>query len=288
MSPWGVWNIISVLLVTIAIVHMNKLYKVLTVASVIGSALIAAPAFAATVSSQAVFDGGQTKVYGNAGQSVQLSVQVHVNSGEVLNAIRTKVDSQATVCTPVGPYEGDQTVTVNPTIILPPNSNSSGYNLTADLFTTDTLPQAQAMTDPNLACSSAGPGAHIFANAYNGSGVVNVLPGTGGSSVGSTVTGSVFGFTSFADFVAAMKTALGIGSTSTPTPTPSSAICSMFAQANAGTMPNVYSPANSALQGFLISQHMSIPALTAGASWGFYGNQTTTAVGIFNSINHCI
>lgn len=175
-----------------------------------GMLALATPAFAATVSSQAVFTNGQTQVYGNAGQTVQTSFQVHVSAGDVLHAIRTKVDSQPTVCTAVGPFEGDQTVTVTTNITLPPNSNTSGYSLVADLFTTDTLPQAQAMTG-DLACSSAGSGAHVNLGAYNGGTVVNVLPSNGGTSTGSS-TGGVFGFTSFADFVAALKTALNIGS----------------------------------------------------------------------------
>lgn len=62
-------------------------------------------------------------------------------------------------------------------------------------------------------------------------------------------------------------------------------VCAAFNAANVGTQPNVYSDANTALQGFLLSQHISIPALKAGASFGFYGNQTTTAVGQFRSMH---
>ncbi len=71
-------------------------------------------------------------------------------------------------------------------------------------------------------------------------------------------------------------------------PTPStSAVCVAYNQANMGTMPNSYSPSNVKLQGFLLSQGASIPALEQGAAFGFYGNQTTAAVGWFNSLNHC-
>lgn len=71
------------------------------------------------------------------------------------------------------------------------------------------------------------------------------------------------------------------------TPVSTSAVCTSYAQANTGTVPNTYNDANVRLQGFLLSQGASIPALKAGASFGFYGNQTTAAVGWFNSLNHC-
>lgn len=76
------------------------------------------------------------------------------------------------------------------------------------------------------------------------------------------------------------------GGTATP-PSTTSAVCTAYAQANAGTVPNTNNAANVRLQGFLLSQGASIPALAAGASFGFYGNQTTAAVGWFNSLNHC-
>jgi hypothetical protein len=108
-----------------------------------------------------------------------------------------------------------------------------------------------------------------------------------GSGTGST-SGTGGTHLSQLDQLIALLTALvhpSTGGTGTPT---TSAICSAFNAANVGTQPNVYSSANIALQGFLLSQHMSIPALTSGgAAFGFYGNQTTAAVGTFNSINHC-
>lgn len=236
-------------------------------------------ASAATVTSQAVFANGQTQVYGNAGQSVPTNFQVHVNAGEVFHAIRTKVDSQPTVCTAVGPFEGDQTISVNVNVTLPPNSSAGGYSLTADLFTTDTVPQAQAMTG-DLACSSAGSGAHVFTNAYNGSTVVNVLPANGGNTGGAGVPSGIP-----ADIWAKFLAWIG-GASTTPTPT-NSPECVAYTKVNTGTQPNVYSDQNAKLQGFLLSQGASIPALKAGASFGFYGNQTTAAVGWFNSIYHC-
>lgn len=249
--------------------------------SLVGAALLlAVPAMAASIPTTTIFDG-QTQVWGNAGQSVTATLRVHVNAGEVVHAVRTKVDSQATVCTIVGPYEGEQDVDVPVTITLPPNSNTSGYNLTAELFTTATVPQAEAMTG-NLACTGANT------NAYNGTNVVHVLPTSGSTTGGTGTTGT------WQDAIAALNAQLAalIASithpTPAPTPTPTtSAVCTAYAQANVGTQGNVYNDANVRLQGFLLSQGASIPALKAGASFGFYGNQTTAAVGWFNSTNHC-
>lgn len=260
---------------------MNTVLKGLAVGAAL---LVAAPAFAATVSSQAVFPSGQTQVYGNGGSTVTTNFQVHVLAGEVLHAIRTKVDGQATVCTPVGPFEGDQTVTVSPNITLPPNSNTGGYSLIADLFTTDTMPQAQAMSDVSLACSSAGSGAHVFTAAYNGSTVVNVLPTSGGSGSGSSPSNA-----DLQALIAALTAQIqALQHPATPAPTPASTLCSQLANAMTGAQMGVYNNANQALQGFLLYQHMSIPALAAGASFGFFGQQTSAALSSFRSQNGCI
>jgi hypothetical protein len=74
--------------------------------------------------------------------------------------------------------------------------------------------------------------------------------------------------------------------TTPPAPTVS-ASCTAFAQAMSGTVQGSRNDANVRLQGFLLSQGESIPALAAGASFGFYGVQTSAAVAAFNAANHC-
>lgn len=263
---------------------MNKIIKFMPAAIALAGILaFAAPASAATVTSSAVFPNGQTQVYGNAGSSVQTNFQVHVNAGEVFHAIRTKVDSQPTVCTAVGPFEGDQTVNVNVNITLPPNSSAGGYSLTGDLFTTDTLPQAQAMTG-DLACSSAGSGAHVFNNAYNGSTVVNVLPSNGSTS-GSSNTDLSNCVSAGGSWNALTHICAANGGTSTPPPV--STMCTQLSATMVGTQMNVYNSANIALQGFLLYQHESIPWLAQGASFGYFGPQTQAALTHFKLANNC-
>lgn len=250
----------------------------------------AAPTFAASVTSQAIFDG-QTQVYGNAGTSVQATFQIDIPAGQVLHAIRTKTDSQPTVCTAVGPFEGAQVVDVTTNITLPPNTNNGGYSLVADLYYTDTLPQAEAMTG-DLACTSSVGGAHVNTSAYNGGTVVNVLP-SGGDTGNTGSTSNLDALTALvANLAAQIQLILHPAtSTGTGTPTPVSTACTAFTAAMQGTVqgqsqkwdgaPNVK------LQGFLLSQGESIPALAAGASFGFYGVQTSAAVAAFNASNHC-
>jgi len=80
---------------------------------------------------------------------------------------------------------------------------------------------------------------------------------------------------------------LKLGGAGTPAPAPTTTpVCVAYAQAYNGTQMNVYNDANVRLQGFLLSQGASIPALKAGASFGFYGPQTMAAVAWFQSLNH--
>lgn len=247
---------------------MKKLISGIALTAMFALPLVAG---AATVTSNAVFNG-QTQVYGNAGQSVQATFQVDIPAGQVLHAIRTKVDSQATICTAIGPFEGAQTVDTNVNITLPPNTNSGGYSLIADLYYTDTLPQAEAMTG-DLACTSAVGGSHVNMGAYNAGTVVNVLPTSGGTT-GSSSNGIPAWFTAW--WNAQHPTA----------PAPSSACASLNSKLS-GTIDNTYNDANARLQGFLISEGIDIPAIRAGASYGYKGPQTRAGVASFQVSNHC-
>jgi len=73
----------------------------------------------------------------------------------------------------------------------------------------------------------------------------------------------------------------------TPAPT-TNAKCTALANKSVGTVLNGRSSANVVLQGFLLSEGMSIPALAEGASFGFYGPQTQAAVGTYKAMNQCI
>lgn len=233
-----------------------------------GALALALPALSMAASfSNVQFDNGDVTISGQGGSTVNATFHIVVPANQVVERIQTDVigDSLAPVCTQVGSDKGleEGTYDVSLPIKLPPNTGTYTLNVQGSgIF--------GGIQTPDCANDVVGTGS--FSSALR---VVS-------TNVSSSTT---VGGSSFADLVAAIKLALGIGAT--PTPTTVSAVCVAYAQANAGTMPNVYNSSNIALQGFLLSQHMSIPALAAGASFGFYGNQTTAAVGAFQAINHC-
>lgn len=75
---------------------------------------------------------------------------------------------------------------------------------------------------------------------------------------------------------------------STPTPPASSSACAVLATKLLGTQDFVYNNANVVLQGYLLSEGMSIPALAAGASFGYKGTQTNAALSMYKSSKGCI
>lgn len=227
-------------------------------------------ASAATLDSTAVFNG-QENVWGTAGQNKTATLRLSAVAGEVVHAYRTRVDNQASACKAIAPFEGVQTKDVPVSIVLPPNSGTN-YNFQVDVFTTTTLPEAQSLTG-DLACTGS------YTTVYNQNSV-NVNPSGSNPSDVSTIGG----FGSFAELVAALKLAL---TPATPAPAPVSTACTQLALKSAGSVFGVYNDANVKLQGFLLSEGASIPALKAGASFGFRGPQTEAAVSAFKIVNSC-
>lgn len=181
-------------------------------------------------------------------------------------------DSLAPVCTEVGGTLGLQEGTHDVTlpVKLPPNTGT--YTLTVQGAGIYGGFHSVDCNDSVVGTGSFGGALRVTADATDSS------TGSTGGAAPSWV----------AQMIAAIVAAIKPASAPVPTPAPTtSAACTAYAQANAGTQPNKYSDTNVRLQGFLLSQGASIPALKAGASFGFYGNQTTAAVGWFNSLNHC-
>ena len=63
--------------------------------------------------------------------------------------------------------------------------------------------------------------------------------------------------------------------------------CAVLAQKIAGSVQGVSHPGNVVLQGYLLGEGANIPALAAGASFGFFGPQTMAAVAQFKTVNSC-
>lgn len=246
--------------------------------SLVGAALLlAVPAMASSNISNIQFDNGQTTTSCTPGQTVNMTIRVTVPANEVaeLGQVDVVADNLAPALpvqlgSDLGLQEGAHDVQA--TVTCPQNT---GYYTVE--YRTAGIYGGQRAVNITDGMTSFGS----FSNA------LRVTSSDTGSSTGGTTPGT------WQDAIAALNAQLAaliasITHPTTPTPAPTtSAVCTAYAQASVGTTPNVYSDPNSRLQGFLISQGASIPALKAGASFGFYGNQTTAAVGWFNSINHC-
>jgi hypothetical protein len=260
---------------------MSKL-KIVSVLT--GVALFAMPfaAFAATVPF-VHFQNGDVTISGTGGQTVQATFQVNIPTNQVVEYIQTQVTSPvvlAPVCTAVGGelglQEGTQNVTIN--VQLPPNTNTYDLSVkTAGIYG----------GIRSVDCNDNQNGSATFSNA------LRVVADASASTVNGNSTAPApapweAAINALAAQLANLANIVAHPPVAPTAPAPTiTAVCQAYNAANSGTVANVYNSSNVALQGFLLSQHMSIPALAAGASFGFYGNQTTSAVGVFNSINHC-
>jgi hypothetical protein len=72
------------------------------------------------------------------------------------------------------------------------------------------------------------------------------------------------------------------------TPPAASGKCAALASKTIGAMYGTRNSANIVLQGFLLSEGQSIPALAAGASFGFWGPETNSALMNFKAANQCM
>ncbi len=241
---------------------MNKLYKVAGL--VVGAAmLLPALASAATVNS-VQFSNGDTTISCTGGSTVSATFQVTIPQNEVVENVRTTVGGQPFVDTSVGGTLGYQegVQNIQASVKCPPNT---GYY--------------------NLDIQTAG----IYGGQRSVSGADNV---NGSSSYGSAIRvtantdGSTVGTDGQPSWLAALMAAIANLNKPAPVPT-TSAACTAYAQAKAGAQMGVTNSANVRLQGFLLSQGASIPALAAGASFGFWGPQTESARAIFVSTNNC-
>ncbi len=244
---------------------MNKLIKLAVSAAIVAPFLLGAVASAATISNP-LFSNGQTTIDANGGATVNGTFTLTVGTGEVVEWLRATPDTYPFTDTSVGGTLGYQEgvyTNVPFSVKVPPNTGT--YNITEQ-----------------------GAGIYGGNRSINGGDNVN----TGPTNVGTVrVVANAESSTSvgtdnsvLAQILAALNALLHPATPPAPT---TSAVCTAYAQANVGTQLGVYNSANIRLQGFLLSQGASIPALAAGASFGFYGNQTAAAVAWFQGLNHC-
>ncbi len=235
----------------------------------VGTLLLAAvPAFAASIS-DARFSNNQTSIDATGGATVSGTFTLTVGSGEVVEWFRLLPSGNPFTETSVGGQLGYQEgvyTNVPFNVKVPPNTGT--YNV--DVQGAGIWGGNRSINGgDNVVLGATSVGAvRVVANSVDSS-----VPTTGGSDV---------------DFWTKLATVLaGILKPATPAPT-TNAACTTLAVKSAGAIMGTTGQANVKLQGFLLSEGASIPALAAGAAFGYYGNQTAAAVAWFKSVNGCI
>lgn len=249
---------------------MNK-YKFAS--ALLGAAIVLSPfmASAATISNP-LFSNGQTSIDATGGATVSGTFTLTVGPGEVVEQLRTQSDpSQPFVDASVGGQLGyqEQVYTNIPfSVKVPPNTGT--YYPTV---------QGAGAFGGNRAING---GDNVFPSSITlgstGLGTIRVVANGGGTGTIGTTAPAGISQELWDAFLASLTK---------PTPPAVAPECTAYVAAKAGTMMGVYSDANSALQGFLLSQHLSIPALKAGAAFGFYGPQTQNAESQFLATHKC-
>jgi len=214
------------------------------------------------------FDNGDVTVQGTGGSTVNATFRVVVPAGQVVERVQTDVlgDNLAPVCTEVGGQlglqEGTHDVTLS--VKLPPNTgtytlNVQGSGIYGAFRTVD--------------CTGDVVGTGSF-----GSALKVVASGSGSPTTGGSNSDLMALIVALQAQIAALQNPV--------TPAPATACAALNAKL-AGTVDNTYNDSNVRLQGFLLSEGANIPALKAGASFGFKGDQTRAAVNWYKSVKSC-
>ena len=243
-----------------------------------GSVLLLAGSASAATITNVEYSNGDVTIQGTAGQSVSGKVRIVVPVNEEVEFVQFDVisDSLAPHCESVGRLqEGTHFVNISG-VKFPPNTGSYSLEVeTAGIF------GGLAAID----CVSNVTGSQSFGASVRTVGSAS-SPSTGGTSLVEQLQAQIASL--MAQFSCSNSGGTWTGSTCTPKPAPVvSNKCSSLAAKLMGTQYGQRNSANIVLQGFLLSESMSIPALAAGASFGFFGDQTNSALMNFKAANGC-
>ena len=251
---------------------MNRIAKYATIVTVAG-AMFPLGALAVTIPS-VQFSNSQATIDCNGGSTVNATFyNVDVGSGEVIEYVRTQVGSEPFVDTSVGGTLGLQEAShdITASVKCPPNTGT--YTLAVQTAGTFGGMRSINGGDNVNGGTSFGGAIRVVANA-------------------STPTPST---PSWFDQIMALITGLEAKITAltnqppvgTPTPPAPSGKCAELNVKMMGAQKYGRNQINVQLQGYLLSEGMSIPALAAGASFGFYGDQTQSAINAFKGMHNC-
>ena len=258
---------------------MKKIISVLA-----GAALFALPfaASAMTVDSL-TFQNGQPNIQTSSGSSIDANATFILSGSDALDSVSVEFPG----------YGGaEQCFVVNPALIQPGINQVplNGLVVPNNVGNWNMLVKGHGETWPSVD-TNCDPGTVKVSKTFNE--VVNIPNATvttsnsnNSSSTSSSSQPAWLGaFEAFilAQLKPATPPATG-GGTGTGTV---SVACQEFNADVAAASPGSITDANSTLQGFLIGKHMSIPALKAGAAWGFDGSQTQAASSAYRAQAGC-
>ncbi len=260
------------------IIFRTYMLKIVKAVGVMG--MFAAMPFMALASSNISnikFDNGQTQMSCTAGQSVNVTFRVVVPAGEV--AELGQVDVLGDNLAPALPFAlggnlglQEGATDVSTSVTCPQNTGYYTVEFrTAGIFGGQT---SVAITDGVTSIGS-------FTNA------LRVTASNSTSTSGSEVPAWQQAISALTAQMNALIASMTHPVPPAPVPVPPSGACAQLASAMSGAMMGVNNSANITLQGFLLYQHMSIPALAQGASFGFWGPQTNAALMQFKAQNAC-
>lgn len=245
--------------------------KILGASVFVTALLVPSIVFGATVTNLEF--NGNVNVEGGANSTVNSTLRVVVPVGEVVEFVQTDVlgDGLSPVCHNVGDMnEGINSVTLP--VKLPPNVGT--YSLetkTYGVFGNITANGCVGGAEQNGTATFSSPSNVI--KVISGP-TTNDVPPVVGSDKPSWLDAMI------AAIIAAVKPV-------TPPTPPVSTICQTLAAKMMGTQYGVKNNANVVLQGFLLSEGQQIPALTAGAAFGLFLDQTQAALSNYRNIKGC-
>lgn len=257
---------------------MQKVLFSLVLAAVVAVPAVSSAAVTHLLSGFEVNDKDVTSV--RAGSTVKVTSRMNVPLGDEVEYARTYVmDTNGTIVAEecdavISRWVGvKNNAEFNSSVKIPAYLPDQGLTVGRQTFGIPGTMQSDKCDPDNLNGSAEYEGI-LFVD--QDSSLTNVDDSVGNTgNTGTTPVGGVFGFTSFAEFMAAVRTSLGMGSTPTPG---RPAVCTGLDEKAAAASYGRSSGANETLQRHLMLGGYSIPALLTGVPFGYFGPQTSHAL----------
>lgn len=239
----------------------------------------ATSAFAAvTVQDIGTLFDGKTSTNVDAGDDFTVLFTADATSGDEIEYVRTRVEDQDgqvifNRCTNVGRKTGND-VEIEVEASTPSDTPQGNLDVLIDVFGMGGVAQVDG-------CSGSPLDGETFEDRVRvGDNTQSAQSNNVGNSSMSALQAMI------AQLTAAITALTNGGGTSTGTP--NTAKCSALASKMSGGVQGTTASGNIVLQGYLLSEGANIPALAAGAAFGFWGPQTSAAISWFKTLNKCL